>query len=93
MVEYLGFLKNCVKRVSLGLHLNRFNVLPRVCRTLFTQIPIAAFSFVEFLRVFTVLRTFLIQSQNLLEMERAILLIYLTEEEENGYQPFNSYKG
>jgi hypothetical protein len=90
LVEFLDF---CVTKLCLASQENRFNVLPRVCRTLFTQIPIAAFSFVEFLRVFTVLRTFLIQSQNLLEMERAILLIYLTEEEENGYQPFNSYKG
>ena len=69
----------CVKRYGLGLHLKRLRVLPRVCITDLTHIPIAAFSrpFNDVLRALTVFLTFFIQrhnsSPNLLG--RAILLV------------------
>ena len=54
--------------INLGLPfiiLKRFIVRPRGKRTDFVQIAIAADSGIEFLRVFTVLRTFLTQLLNL----------------------------
>jgi hypothetical protein len=53
----------CVKRYFL-LHLNFLSVLPRVCRTPFTQIPIAAVSR-AFFRSLRVLLTLLMHLQNL----------------------------
>lgn len=47
-------------------HLNFFNVMRLVCTTDLTQIPIAAFSFVDPRLAFTVLRTDLIHLHNAL---------------------------
>jgi hypothetical protein len=66
-----------------GAHVNRFRVRPRVCKTDRVQIPIAADSFAFdvclLLRVRTVLRTFLIQRQNLAARDclRVLPFIYI----------------
>jgi hypothetical protein len=56
----------CDTKLCLASQENRFNVLPRVCRTDFTQIPMAAFSLEEPFLTFTVFLTCLIQSHNFL---------------------------
>lgn len=60
------YFRFCVCKRPFLPQVNRLSVRPRVKRTDFVQIPIAACSFVEPLRTLTVLLTFLIHLQNLL---------------------------
>jgi len=98
--SYFSRLIFCVSKLCLASQENRFNVLPRVCRTDFTQIPMAAFVLEEPFLTFTVFLTCLIQWQNFLLsfLSDSRIFYYLPiktlshiYQKENGYQPFNAH--